>query len=64
MIKQLIGRMPDLGDVIRRFPVAVLAMGVFTFIWIFLLDFTGRDAAWRLMVGLVVAAYILSLIHI
>ena len=64
MIKKLIGRMPNLGDVIRRFPVAVLAMGVFTVIWIFLLDFTGRDDAWRLMAGIAVAAYLCVMITI
>lgn len=40
-VKKLGGRLPDLADVVRRFPIAVLIMGVFT-LWLIFEPFSGR----------------------
>ena len=53
---------PNFGHVVQRFPVAVLAMAIFTLIWIFVPDHKLRDTIIRTLVGLAVAAYLCVII--
>ena len=56
-LKRWIGRVPDLSAVIVRFPIAVLAMAVFTVIIIVVDRVSSNENIGRLLVGLIVGAY-------
>lgn len=56
-LKRWVGRVPDLSVVIARFPVAVIAMAVFTVIVIIVDRVTSNESIGRLLVGLIVSAY-------
>ena len=53
-----IGRVPDLSAVIARFPVAAACMAIFTAIWIFTDRWSQHESLGRMLVGLVIAAYL------
>ncbi|MEP6343497.1 MAG: DUF4153 domain-containing protein [Maricaulaceae bacterium] len=53
---------PNFGHVVQRFPVAVLAMAIFSLIWIFTPDDKLRETIIRTLIGLVVAAYLCVII--
>ncbi len=57
-MRRWIGKFPDMGDVVARFPVPTLLMTVFTLIWIFESLFSSNQQMARLMAGLVVAGYL------
>lgn len=57
-VKRWFGKFPDMGDVIKRFPAAVLAMAVFTLIVIFENIMPNRSEMGRLLAGLVLAGYL------
>ena len=53
-----IGRVPDLSVVIARFPVASACMAIFTAIWVFTDRWSQHESLGRMLVGLVIAAYL------
>ena len=53
-----IGRVPDLSAVIARFPVAAACMAIFTAIWVFTDRWSQHESLGRMLVGLVIAAYL------
>lgn len=57
-VKRWFGKFPDMGDVIARFPVAVLAMAVFTLLIIFREVFTQNEHLARLAGGIIIASYL------
>jgi hypothetical protein len=57
-LKRWGGRVPDLGDVIARFPVAVGIMAIFTIIIIFFDNFGSNEPLGRMLAGLIVGAYL------
>jgi len=57
-LKRWVGKVPDLSAVMARFPVAVLVMAVFTSIWVFTDKLYNNESLGRLLVGLVIAAYL------
>jgi len=57
MLARLKNIFPDLGDVIRRFPVAVAIMAVFTAIVIYAIDFRLDEQYARLLFGLAIGGY-------
>jgi len=57
-LKRWFGQFPDLGDVVKRFPAAVMAMAVFTLIIIFKDVFPNDTQMGRLLAGLVIGAYL------
>ncbi len=56
-LERWVGRVPDLSAVIARFPVAVIAMAVFTVILIIVDRVSSNENIGRLLVGLIVSAY-------
>ncbi len=56
--RRWVGKFPDMGDVIARFPVPTVLMAAFTLIWIFESLFSSDEQMRRLMAGLVVAGYL------
>lgn len=57
-MKRWVGRVPDLGDVIARFPVAVGMMAIFTIIIIFFDNFGSNEPLGRMLAGLIIGAYL------
>jgi hypothetical protein len=57
-LKRWAAQLPDLGDVVKRFPIAALAMAVFTLILILRDALPDDEQVARLLVGLVIGAYL------
>jgi len=57
--KRLSGRLPDFADVVRRFPIAVLIMAVFT-LWLSVQLISGRinNDEWHVFGGFILCGYI------
>jgi len=61
-LKRWIGRVPDLSAVIARFPVAVIAMAIFTLIIMVMDRAEVNESLGRLLLGLIIAAYLAVII--
>ncbi len=57
-LKRWVGRVPDMSAVMSRFPVAVALMAIFTLIIIIENHVSNREPLGRMLVGLIIAAYL------